>query len=83
MIRRSRVFWWRISCDARRARLFRYLLMVRPPKIPPAVETPVSRPRLRRLAVVQLASILPDKSGGYAYVYDCTIIFRKRRQRIV
>jgi hypothetical protein len=29
MIRRSRVFWWRISCDARRARLFRYLLMVR------------------------------------------------------
>jgi hypothetical protein len=30
MIRRSRVFWWRISCDARRARLFRYLLMVSP-----------------------------------------------------
>jgi hypothetical protein len=27
MIRRSRVFWWRISFDARRARLFRYLLM--------------------------------------------------------
>jgi hypothetical protein len=30
MIRRSRVFWCRISCDARRARLFRYLLMVSP-----------------------------------------------------
>ena len=42
MIRRSRVFWWRINCDARRARLFRYLLMSGLPKIPPAVETPVS-----------------------------------------
>ena len=48
MIRRSRVFWWRISCDARRARLFRYLLMVRASlKTTPAVETPVQRPRRR------------------------------------
>jgi hypothetical protein len=23
------------------------------------------------------------KTGGYAYVYGCTIIFRKRRERIV
>jgi hypothetical protein len=23
------------------------------------------------------------KNGGYAYVYDCTIIFRKRLERIV
>jgi hypothetical protein len=36
MIRRSRVFWWRISCDARRARLFRYLLMVRASYLPPS-----------------------------------------------